>query len=341
VLLEGEDRRPPERAHVEIAVGGDQLVVPARGLRDDLALRVDDDRVAEQLAAILRARLRHAHAEARVLVAAGLDRQVRVEHAQMMRLEPAGLLVDARRVVAEHDQLNLLQAEHAPAFRPAAVVADHHPHVDAVEPAHRRADHREAEIAHLEIALLQVLHLALRVELGVPGQMHLAVFQQDLAGRADQDRGIEVPPAHRAGLVRLVRDLRVAEMEADIVALRRLEQRRGLVRGHRRLEPVIGLRDILVVVAREEGGQRELGEHHELHAAPVGALHQRDHAGHGDRARLGFLDRAELRGADGDDAGHPLSPQELWSQWLWRLTKRPVPGVASTLAPSHTQAPRR
>ena len=98
---------------------------------DDLALRVDDDRVAEQFAAVLGAGLRRRHREAGVLIAAGLDRQMRVEHPQVMRFEAAGLHVQARRVVAEHHQLDALQPQHAPGFRPAAVVADHHAHVDA------------------------------------------------------------------------------------------------------------------------------------------------------------------------------------------------------------------
>ncbi len=36
----------------------------------------------------------------------------------------------------------------------------------------------------------------------------------------------------------------------------------------------------------------------------MGALHQADHAVHGDGAGFGLLDRAELGGGDGDDAGH-------------------------------------
>ena len=171
--------------------------------------------------------------------------------------------------------------------------------------AHRRADHREAEIADLEIALLQMLHLAARIVFGVAGQMHLAVFQQDIAVRVDQDRGVEPALAHLAGLVGLHRLFRVAEMEADAVFARRGEQRRGFVRRHRRFEPAVRLGDVLVVVAREERGQRQFGEHHQFDAALMRVLHQPDHALDGDRAGLGLLDRPELRGGDGDDAaGH-------------------------------------
>src|SRR6185437_4750967 len=76
VLLEGEDRRSTECAHFEVAVCGDQFIVPRCRHGDDLALRVDDDRVAEQLAAILGAGFGRRDREASVLVAARLDRQM-------------------------------------------------------------------------------------------------------------------------------------------------------------------------------------------------------------------------------------------------------------------------
>ena len=62
-----------------------------------------------------------------------------------------------------------------------------------------------------------MLHDALRSKRGVAGQMHLAVFQEDVALGADQDGGIEPPLAHNPGLIRLLRDFRVAEVKADPV----------------------------------------------------------------------------------------------------------------------------
>ena len=107
----------------------------------------------------------------------------------MRLLRPlVGLLrVDRRRVEAEHDHLDALQAHDAIGLGPAPVVADAH----AEDAAHGAPD-RKAEIARLEIALLQMLVGALRVELGVAGQMHLAVLADDRAGSVDQDRGVEV-----------------------------------------------------------------------------------------------------------------------------------------------------
>ena len=177
-----------------------------------------------------------------------------------------------------------MQAEHAPGLGPAAVIADHHAHVDAVEPAHGRADDGEAEIPDFEIAFFEVLDGAPRVKLGMPGQMDFAVFQHDLAGGVDQDGGVEVAALRRA--------LGVAEVEADIEALGGGEEGCGFIGGHGALEPAVGLGAIRIEMAGEEGGQREFGEDHELGAAGVGALHEADHAGDRDVPPFRLLDGA-------------------------------------------------
>ena len=177
---EVEDGGAAEIAHVQVAIRHDQLVVPGGGLGHDLALRVADDGMAEELVPVLHPALGHADAEAGILVAAGLDREMAVQHAQVVRLEAAPVLVDAGGVVAEHDQLDLLQPEHAPGLGPAAVVADQHADIHILA-ADWGADHGEAEVADLEVPLLQVLHLPDRVVVLVPGQVDLAVLQDDLA----------------------------------------------------------------------------------------------------------------------------------------------------------------
>src|SRR5580698_2374073 len=83
VLLERKDRFPPQDAEIEIAVGGDQLVVPRRRHRNDLTLRIDDDRVTEQLTSVLDPCLGGRDRETGVLVTTCLDRQMRVKDPQV------------------------------------------------------------------------------------------------------------------------------------------------------------------------------------------------------------------------------------------------------------------
>ena len=136
-----------------------------------------------------------------------------------------------------------------------------------IEAAHG-ARHRPAEIADLEIALLEVLEGAPGLVLGMARQVDLAVFQRDRARLVDQDRGVE---AARAAV--LPRQLGEAEIEADAERLRLVEQRRGLVRRHLALEERVDLVLVLHPPAREERGERELGKHDEIAAvlAPPGA----------------------------------------------------------------------
>src|SRR3546814_20730615 len=79
-----------------------------------------------------------------------------------------------RRVVADADDLDALQAHGAVDLGPAAIVADPH----AVNAAHRPPD-REPEVARLEVPLLEVLPGALRLVLGVAGPMPLAVRSEE------------------------------------------------------------------------------------------------------------------------------------------------------------------
>ena len=94
-------------------------------------------------------------------------------------------------------------------------------------------------------------------------------------------------------------------MKADTQAAGGIEQWGGFVGGHGRFEPMIRLGDIFLVMAWEERGQGKLWKHDQFDTAMMRALHQPDHAFHGDGTGFGPLDRTELGGRDGDGAvGH-------------------------------------
>ena len=128
------------------------------------------------------------------------------------------------------------------------------------------------------------------------GQMHLAVLADNLAIAVDQDRGVVV--------VAVRGQLRVAQIEADIVLRGLVEQRaRGGVR-HLALEPRIDLSLIGHVPAREEGGERKFGEHHEVDALRVRLIEQVAQPLYDGLAGLGFLDGTGLGSSNADNAGH-------------------------------------
>src|SRR6266436_6342385 len=161
VPLEVEDRLLAEDRGVEIAVGNDEFVVLALRLGADGALGIDDHAAADHRMAVLTSRLGDRHHEGRVLIGTGLHAEAMVEQALLRSL--VGLLrVDRGRVVTERDKLDALQPHDPVGLGPAAVVADAHAEDTAKCPPHRKA-----EIARLEITLLQMLEAALRVILGM------------------------------------------------------------------------------------------------------------------------------------------------------------------------------
>ena len=166
---------------VEIAARGGQLVAERRAAGDDLARGRDDGALADHVAALLAAALGDAHHPGGILVRARLHHQVVVEGAEEIVLG-RGRIVHGG-VVAEADQLHPLQAHHAIGLGPAPVIADAHAD-DAVE----GAPHREAEIAHVEVALLEVLEGAPGLVLGVAGQVHLPVLADEAPRAVHQDR---------------------------------------------------------------------------------------------------------------------------------------------------------
>src|SRR3989441_688693 len=108
----------PALAHrrhlIEVDARSDQLVAARRGPGDDLTQRVDHAAAADQLHAVLDARLGHADHEAGVGVGARA-------HAEVVQVERER---GDRRVVADEDDLGALQRQRAVALGIAAVLAD-------------------------------------------------------------------------------------------------------------------------------------------------------------------------------------------------------------------------
>src|SRR4030095_13696618 len=102
--------------------------------------------------------------------------------------------------------------------------------------------------------------------------------------------------------------LRVAEIEADAELARAIEQPLRRRIGHLALEMRVQLFLSVVVPMRKERRQRAFGKHDEIAAMRRRPVEQHAHPGDGAGATFGARDRAELRGADGDDAAHWRPP---------------------------------
>ena len=155
VAREIEDRFLAETGRIEIAIVHDQFVVLGLALGDDLALRVDD--ACCRRSADARPR-RRPWRRPRPRSSSGRRRPAPTAGGGTWRLSGAFLAllrINRGRVVAEHDHLDALQAHDAVGLRPAPVIADAH-----AENAAEHAPHRKAEIAGLEIALLEMLECA-------------------------------------------------------------------------------------------------------------------------------------------------------------------------------------
>ncbi len=79
-----------------------------------------------------------------------------MEGAQRGIFRGAAVGVVGRRIVADADQLDTLQAQHAPGLGPAAIVANHHAD-DRVTPIRSGAESRKSKVAIREEALFQLL----------------------------------------------------------------------------------------------------------------------------------------------------------------------------------------
>src|SRR3981081_2760003 len=191
VTGEVEDGLLPEAGRVEIARMDQNLVALGAGLRDNLAVGIDDQAASDEWEAVLDAGFGDSHDPRRVLIRAGLHRQTIVEQPLLGTLL-AFLGVDRGRVVAEQDHLHALQAHDAIGLRPAPVVADRH----ADDAAHR-PPHVEADIARLEITFFKVLEGALAVEFRMARQMNLAILANDFRRLVCEDAGIEMMSVRR------------------------------------------------------------------------------------------------------------------------------------------------
>ena len=132
---------------------------------------------ANESTPFLDATLGDAHHPGSVLVRAALHDERVVEALQDV-LARIGHVVD-RRVVAAEDHLDTLQAHHPVALRPAAVVADHHPHQTA-----ERTPHAEAVGRWFEVVALGVLERAIGFVVLVPGNVRLGVAWRRSSRRA-------------------------------------------------------------------------------------------------------------------------------------------------------------
>src|SRR5215472_15369096 len=279
-------------AEVEVAAGHRQLVVEGGAHGDGLSRGRDDRALPDHVAALLAAALGHSHHPRGVLVGASLHHELVVE-------EPEGVVLGRGRVVhgrvvAEENHLDVLQAHHAVRLRPPPVVADAH-----AEEAAEGAPHAEAEVAHLEVALLEMLEGPPRLVLRVSGQVHLPVLAHDRPRLVDEDRRV-------VAVYRPVLDgeLGVAETEAEAEPPSLVEERARLRTRHFPLEEAVDLRLILREPAREEGRQGQLGEHDEI--APMGArpMQVLDEPLDDLRPALPARDRPQLGGPDGDHPRH-------------------------------------
>ncbi len=297
---------------IEIAARHAQFVAERRAHGDRLARRRDDLRLPDVQYALLVAGLGDAHDPRAVLVGARLHRQLVVEVRQRVVLGCRRVV--QRRIVAEQDHLHALQAHHAIGFRPAPVIADAHAH-DAAE----RARHGKSQVADLEIGFLQVLGLAPGLVVGMPRQVHLAILQRDAPRLVDEDRRVEAPypPV-------LLRQLRIAQHEADAEPPGLGEQGLGLRRRHLLFEEGVDLRLFAEMPAREEGREREFGIGDDIAAVPLGLLHQRQQARDHGRACFRARDGSKLRRSDRHDPRHePAAPDETGTE----ADAAPYPGT--------------
>src|SRR6185312_6247657 len=214
--------------------------------------------------------------------------------------------VELRRIEAKQHHLDALKAHNTISLGPSPIVADAHPH----DAAHR-LPHREAEIAYVEIPLLEMLPEIIGPVVGMARQMHLAVFADDLALVVDQDRRVIA-----LGGTALLRHLAIAEVETDPQLLSEVENR--LRNGSRHLAFEIGIDLVLVLgePAREKSGKGHFGKHHETTTARMRFAQQLKHPLDDGLSRIAFLYRPKLGGACDDDSPH------YWLQGVWLVLTR-------------------
>ena len=283
-------------AHREVAVGHDQLVAPTLGQRDHHAGGCDDAAMGQHVDALLRPRLARGRDPDPVLIGGRLHADEVMEGAKLVMLRPVRQL--RGRVVAEDHHLRPLQRHHPIGLGPAPVVADRHADLGP-----EGLEDGKAQIAGLEIHLLQMLEGQVGDVHIAAGHMDLAILADDAARPIDEDGGIEAPLA-----VASLDQLAIAEIEADAESRRSLEQRRGGFVRYLALEEAFELGLVGDVPAGKEGRQRHLGKDGQGGAARLGRFEQSDQPPYHGLAGLLAGDGAELSDGEGQAAIHEAFP---------------------------------
>ena len=159
---------------------------------------------------------------------------------------------------------------------------------------------RKPKIAHLEVALLQVLKGVLRTTVGMARQMDLAVLAEDAAVLVGDNGGVVV-----ANLIIFMCALGEAEVEPHPAALGFLEQRKRVARRHLVFEEAVYLLLVLHPPAREERGQRQLWIDDEVAFHVVRLAHQLEQPAHNHFTTVISRVRTKLRGSHGQYPAHP------------------------------------
>src|SRR4030081_3246974 len=139
-----------------------------------------------------------------------------MERAQRLIFGDAAVRIVGCGIVANTHQFDALQAQHAPGFRPAAIVADHHAH-DRVAPIRPGPKGGKSEVAISKIALFELLVARAGAGLDRTRQMDLAITAEYFAVVIDQDGTIEALTVRR--------QFGVPDIETDPERPRAIEQR--------------------------------------------------------------------------------------------------------------------
>src|SRR5215470_3627045 len=269
----------PALAHrrhlVEIDARDDQLIARGGGFGEDLPLRADDARAADQLHAVLDARLGDAHHEAGVRVGA-------CPHAELVQIE--GQCRDGR-VVADEDELRALQGEGAVALRIAPVLADGDAHLGATG-----VEDLVARIAVGEVVRLVDLGEAIR--LPSARKVDLPECAAERARGVGEEGGVEVLAV---GL------LAEAHVHGDARFLGAAEQGLERLGRHLRLEELV---EVLTDLLGEVRSERHLRIGDQLHPLLLRLLEEGEHALDDLLAARAFVVGAHLGSGDDDVAGH-------------------------------------
>src|SRR5262252_8553192 len=265
-----------DRRHlVEIDARDDQLVARGGGLDEDLPLRADDARAADQLHAVLDARLGDAHHEASVGVGA-------CPHAELVQIEGEG---GDGRVVADEDELRALQGEGAVALGITPVLADGDAYLGATG-----VEDLVARVAVGEV--VRLVDLRKTVRLASAGKVDLSERPAERACGVGEEGGVEVLAV---GL------LAEARMHGDARLLGAAKQGLERLGRHLRLEELV---EVLPDLLGEVRGERHLRIGDQLHPLLLRLLEKGEHALDDLLPARAFVVGAHLGSGDDDVAGH-------------------------------------